>query len=198
MKRYNDNEEFLYEHQVFNAVDYSEQTLENVQFYKCKFERCDFSKSNVAEIGFEDCIFEGCNFTMTKVKDTGFRNASFKDCRVMGVNFAECSKFMFSFSFERCILDYSVFLGRNIKETSFIGCSLKEVNFSEANLTSCIFTNSDLTLTRFSNTILEKADFRGAFNFAIDPEFNKMKKAKFHLFQLEGLLYKYQLDIEHP
>ena len=103
---------------------------------------------------------------------------------------------MFSLQFEKCNLNYAIFLGRNLKNTAFIDCSLKEADFSDADLTACKFTQSDLTLTRFSNTNLEKADFRGAVNFSIEPEFNKMKKAKFNLYQLEGLLYKYQLDVE--
>ena len=102
---------------------------------------------------------------------------------------------MFSFRFDNCIMDYCIFLGTKLKKTHFIKCSLKEVDFSEADLSSSLFTNTDLTGTIFSNTILEKADFTTATNFSIDPEFNKLKKAKFSVFQLEGLLYKYQLDI---
>lgn len=72
---------------------------------------------------------------------------------------------------------------------------MKDVDFTEADLSLAIFTNSNLTRARFSNTILEKADFSSATNFSIELESNKVKKAKFSAFQLEGLLHKYQLNI---
>ena len=92
-------------------------------------------------------------------------------------------------------MDYCTFFGTKLKNTHFVKCSLKEADFTESDLSSAVFNDTDLTGTRFLNTILEKADFRNAKNFAIDPEFNKIKKAKFSAFQLEGLLYKYQLII---
>jgi len=103
---------------------------------------------------------------------------------------------MFSFQFENCILDYCVFQGTTLKKTPFLHCSLKEVDFSNADLTAAVFTECDLTNTHFHYTTLEKADFRTAKNFSIDPEINKLKKAKFAFLNLEGLLVKYQLEIE--
>lgn len=132
---------------------------------------------------------------MTTIYDAGFRNATFKNCKILGVDFTRCDKFMFSFSFDNCIMDYCTFYGTKLKNTKFLQCSLKEVDFTETDLSSAHFTKSDLTGAIFSRTILEKADFRSASNFSINPEFNKLKKAKFSAFQLEGLLYKYQLDI---
>ena len=98
--------------------------------------------------------------------------------------------------FDNCIMDYCTFYGTKLDKTHFIKCSLKEVDFTEANLSSSFFTESDLTGALFSNTNLEKTNFRTATSFAIDPEFNKMKGAMFNSFQLEGLLYKYGLDVE--
>jgi uncharacterized protein YjbI with pentapeptide repeats len=132
---------------------------------------------------------------MTEIEGVGFRNATFIGCKILGIDFTRCNKFMYSFRFDSCIMDYSTFYGTKLQKTSFIKCSLKEVDFSEADLSSSLFTNTDLTGTKFSNTVLEKADFSSATNIAIDPELNKLKKAKFSAFQLEGLLYKYQLDI---
>jgi len=43
---------------------------------------------------------------------------------------------------------------------------------------------------------LEGADFRGAKNFLIDPESNRLKKSKFSHSNLSGLLTKYQLEID--
>ena len=82
-------------------------------------------------------------------------------------------------------------------KTKFDKCSLKETDFSEVNLSASVFSDCDLTGARFLNTTLEKVNFRTANNYSIDPEFNKLKKAKFSAFNLEGLLYKYQLDIDY-
>lgn len=186
----------IHEKKEFKNIDYSEKSLRNREFIQCKFDVCIFTKSDLRNNSFEDCIFENCNFSMTIIDDAGFRNVTFIGCKIQGVDFTRCSKFMFSFRFENCSLDYCTFYGTKLKKTNFINCSLKEVDFSNTDLSEAIFTNSDFSGAIFSNTLLEKADFRSATNFSIDPEFNKVKKAKFNAFQLEGLLHKYQLDID--
>lgn len=191
------SETAYHEHKEFKNIDYSEKLLQNKDFVKCTFVSCNFSNSNLRDTNFEDCIFNNCNFSMALINNIGLSNVLFCNCKILGVDFTKCSKFMFSFKFENCILDYSIFFGTKLKNTSFLKCSLKEVDFSESNLTSSSFQESDLTGTRFSNTILEKADFRYARNFSIDPEFNKIKNARFSAYQLEGLLHKYQLNIDN-
>ena len=59
----------------------------------------------------------------------------------------------------------------------------------ETDLTSATFDNCDLTQAVFDNTILEKADFRTSFNYSIDTEINRIKKAKFSIWGISGLLY---------
>lgn len=189
------NEIITHEHKEFKNIDYTDKVLRKREFYNCKFIICNFTKSDLRGNSFEDCIFQDCNFSMTEVEGVGFRNATFIGCKILGIDFSKCNKFILSFRFDTCIMDYCTFFGVKLKKTHFIKCSLKETDFSEADLTSAVFTSTDLTGTKFSNTLLEKADFSSATNFAIDPEFNKVKNAKFSALQLEGLLYKYQLDI---
>jgi uncharacterized protein YjbI with pentapeptide repeats len=73
---------------------------------------------------------------------------------------------------------------------------LQEIDFSEADLTSALFDNCNLQHATFDSTILEKADLRTSFNFSIDPELNRIKKAKFSLSGITGLLDKYEIEIE--
>jgi len=47
----------------------------------------------------------------------------------------------------------------------------------------------------FDKTMLEKADFRTAYNYSIDPDNNRIKKAKFSQSGLGGLLHKYDIVI---
>lgn len=191
------NRSVVHQHKTFSDVSYAEKKLEDREFVKCEFIGCDFSKSDLRDNDFEDCHFKACNFSMALLDGAGFRDARFAGCKMLGVNFTRCNRFMFSFSFSECILDYATFFGTRLRKTPFLDCSLKEVDFSEADLTAADFKNSDLTGARFLNTILEKADFRNAQNFGIDPDCNNIKKARFSAFNLSGLLYKYNLDIEY-
>ena len=49
---------------------------------------------------------------------------------------------------------------------------------------------------QINTPFIEKADFRNSHNYTIDPETNSIKKAKFSLPDVIGLLSKYNIDIE--
>jgi uncharacterized protein YjbI with pentapeptide repeats len=84
-----------------------------------------------------------------------------------------------------------------IKKTIFKNSQLQEVDFAQADLSQAIFENCNLAQASFDHTILEKTDFRTAYNYSIDPEINRIKKAKFSVLGLSGLLDKYDIDIEN-
>jgi uncharacterized protein YjbI with pentapeptide repeats len=73
---------------------------------------------------------------------------------------------------------------------------MHEVDFTECDLCNSVFDNCDLTGAAFDKTNIEKADFRTSFSYIIDPEKNRIKKAKFSLTGLPGLLNKYDIEIE--
>lgn len=73
---------------------------------------------------------------------------------------------------------------------------MHEVDFTQSDLTEVVFDNCDLAGARFENTIIEKADLRTSFNYSIDPELNYIKKAKFSLTGLPGLLEKYGIEVD--
>ena len=81
-------------------------------------------------------------------------------------------------------------------KTSFVNSSMKNVDFSECDLTKSIFSNTDLMNATFYKTILKEVDFLTAANYSIDPEMNTIKKAKFSLHGVSGLLEKYDIQIE--
>jgi uncharacterized protein YjbI with pentapeptide repeats len=83
-----------------------------------------------------------------------------------------------------------------LKKTRFKNSNLSEVDFTEADLTNSLFENCDLSGARFERTILEKADLSTSHNYSIDPELNKIKKAKFSILGIAGLLDKYDIEIE--
>jgi len=73
---------------------------------------------------------------------------------------------------------------------------MQETDFTETDLTSTIFETCDLQRAIFYATILEKADFRSSFNYSLDPERNRIKKARFSRLGIAGLLDKYNIEIE--
>lgn len=115
---------------------------------------------------------------------------------MLGLRFDECQTLLLAFAFENCQLDFSSFYKLKLKGTAFKNCKLQEVEFREADLTQARFDNCDLTRATFENTILQGADLRTATNFSIDPEINKLKKARFSINGLPGLLARHDLLIE--
>lgn len=78
----------------------------------------------------------------------------------------------------------------------FSNSKLIEADFTGSDLTSSVFTNCELSRAIFKNTNIENADFRTSYNYSIDPENNRIKKAKFSIYGITGLLDKYDLEIE--
>ena len=181
--------------QTFENTDFSEKKVSVIEYNNCEFINCNFSKSDLSNINFVDCFCKGCNFSLAVLKNAGIKNVRFVNSKLMGIDFGVCNDFLFSASFENCQLDYSSFYKKKLKKASFSSCSLKEVDFTETDLSGTVFKNCDLTGAVFVQTILEKADFRTARNYALDPELNKIKKAKFSLPEVAGLLAKYNIDI---
>ena len=70
-----------------------------------------------------------------------------------------------------------------------------EVDFTESDLTGALFKECDLEKAIFQRSILENADLKTSYNFTIDPEKNRLKKAKFSKENIRGLLEKYNIDI---
>jgi uncharacterized protein YjbI with pentapeptide repeats len=115
---------------------------------------------------------------------------------MLGLQFEECNEFGLAFTFENCRLNNSSFYKLKIKKTLFKDSDLSEVDFTECDLSSAIFEKCNLLQTVFDNTNIEKADFRTSFNYTIDPENNKIKKAVFSINGVAGLLRKYNIEIE--
>ena len=102
---------------------------------------------------------------------------------------------LYHFNFQDCTLDYAQFYKLKLKKMRFDNCSMVAVDFMESDLTESVFNNCDLRRTVFINTIANKADFSTSYNYTIDPEINKLKKAQFSMDGLKGLLEKYDLVI---
>ncbi len=182
--------------ETIKGISFAEGKLSHQEYDSVVFTDCNFAKADLSNVSFIDCTFNSCDMGLAKVANTAFKSVEFVNCKLLGVDFARCKDFLLSFSFDTCILDYASFYKKKMKKTLFKDCSIKEVDFSEAELTESKFVNCDLSLSVFQQSIIEKVDFRTAFNFGIDLEVNKAKNARFSAADLRGLLLKYPIIID--
>lgn len=180
----------------FNQLIYTDKEVRGREFERCTFVNCDFSNNLFYNCTFTDCTFTTCNLTGAKLLDSKLDKATFVDCKLLGVDFSETNDFLFSVKFEGCILDFCSFSTKKLRNTPFMNCSITDADFTDADLTNALFQNTDLMNSVFSNTNLNRADLRTAENFAINPEHNSIKKAKFSLQTITGLLHQYDIIIE--
>ena len=67
-----------------------------------------------------------------------------------------------------------------------MNCDLREAQFTKSSLEESIFENTNLT----------KADFSEAIDYTINPERNKIKKAKFSMPEVLGLLKEFNIIVK--
>ena len=174
----------------FKTEGFDEQEYENTHFILC-----DFNQMQASDIDFIDCIFEDCNLSLMKVNNVGFKNVQFINCKLTGVDFSACNNFLLQLSFLGSNLKLANFEKLKLVDTLFDNCDLSEAYFVETNLEKAIFNNCNLQLTVFSFTNLKSTDFSSSHGYVINPNENQMKKAKFSLSGLPGLLISYDIDI---
>lgn len=177
----------------FKDYIFEESDIKFKEYENCQFINCDFTKCEFLAITFIDCIFNHCNFKGAKINYAALRTVTFNDCKIEDVNFAMCDKLIFEVAFNNCVLDFSKFYTLKLKGTSFVKCSLIAVDFMSADLTEAVFDSCDLYRSEFDKAIAIKTNFKTSYNYTINPERTKIKKAIFSLEGAKGLLAKHQL-----
>ena len=161
------------------------------EYESCVFTSCELGEADLSNRVFIECEFVNCNLSLARLYGTSFRDCVFRDCKLLGLRFDQCNPIALSPRFERCALSHASFHKGVLKKIRFEGCSLTDVDFTQADLTDALFEECDLRGAAFDGTNLEKADFRTAVNVGMDPERNRLSKAKFSLQGLPGLVGKY-------
>jgi fluoroquinolone resistance protein len=184
-----------FENRSFENIDFSKEPLVIADYEECTFSRCDFTETQLNNFAFIQCTFTGCNLSNAKVEGTGFRDVKFIGCKLIGIDFSVSNSSMISLYFEDCIMDYVSLARLHLKKTEFHNCSLIRAFFDDADLSSSVFIRCNLKNAVFGKTNLEKADLSTSYNYSIDPENNRIKKAKFSVPGLPGLLVKYDIII---
>ena len=189
-------ESIYIEDKNFNGNDFTVSGIEQGNYENCRFLNCNLSEVNLSGINFLECSFDACNLGMAKLGNTGLRDIKFIGCKLLGLHFEHCNPIGLSMHFDNCILNLSSFYRLRLKGTVFKNSILHEADLTDTDLTNARFDNCDLEGTIFGNTILEKADLTTAYNYSIDPASNKIKKAKFSMPGVIGLLDNYDIVIE--
>ena len=170
--------------------------LPKQEYENCSYINCNFSGSDLSNVTFRECLFTDCDLSLAQMKNTVFSDVQFLNCKLLGLHFDNCDDLFLSVDFENCILELSVFYKILLKRTRFKDCNLSGADFTETNLSHSLFLNCNLKNTIFERSILEHVDFTSSFNFSINPEANKISKAKFSKENLIGLLDKYQIVLK--
>lgn len=186
----------IIEQQTFTGIDFSKNEFPKNDYENCSFFNCNLTNADLSGINFSECTFKGCNLSVVKLNGTTFRDAHFVDCKLTGMHFENCNEILFSVDFKNCNLTLASFYALGVKKTRFKNCILHEVDFTQSDLSGSLFDNSDFAKSKFDLTNLIKADLRTSYNFSIDPEKNKIKKAKFSSSGIIGLLDKYDIDVD--
>lgn len=189
-------ESYYYKDQVFDKTSFPQTGTLDTQFENCTFKNCDFTTVDFFGCDFLKCIFVQCNLSMVKFGHIGFDQVHFDSCKMIGVDFSHTKDFLFSINFSGCILDYAAFMKKKNRKAKFVNCSLKGTDFSEVDFTSAIFDKCDLSTAVFMRSNLSSVNFVSSYNFTIDPEKNTLRKAKFSVDGLPGLLENYGIIVE--
>lgn len=173
------------EDKIFENCDFT-TPMPDDSYSCCRFVNCNFGEA-VVTTNFNECRFEQCNFTLTKLSGK-VRNTLFSGCKMVGAILSELNRFSGNLTLEDCNLDYSVWTGLRLRKTIFRNCRLTNASLMAADFTSTVFDNCNLDGTEFLDAVLEKADFSTSYNFIINPQTCRLKKAVFSESELRGLV----------
>jgi len=120
---------------------------------------------------------------------------TFNNSKAVGVNFSSCNG-LSSLIFKACLLDYSIFQGVEIPSLKMENSSLKDTDLSESKLVNACFSGCNLQNAIFNSSDLSKADFRNAKNYYLDPQYTKIRNAKFSMPEAMSLLSALEIIVE--
>lgn len=184
-----------YKEESFGKINFKEQKAESVEFYKCTFTSCIFNNSIFEDCVFEKCTFTGCDLSVVKFTGSSFIDVTFADCKMIGIDWTLVQKHV-SINFFKCLLNESSFYKMDLRSCKIEECTAHSVDFENANLSKTICCKTDFLNSKFNEADLSSADFRGALNYSINPNYTKIKKAKFSLPEAVSLLSAWNIIIE--
>ncbi len=179
--------------EFISNTNFTVEKTDREEFDYCEFSNCVFGE--LKRIDFTDCVFKNCNLSNAYFRNCKLQDITFIDCKLIGANFSQVADFGFCIACESCNLDYTSFDKKKINKSSFKNCKMHGANFTQADLSKASFINCDFADALFANTNVSGVDFTTSKNFLIDPNLNKIKKAKFLSQDLHALLYRHDIII---
>lgn len=186
MKTFDDENEF--NEQTFEGIELRESVVRGKDFYDCTFFQCRFNETTFSGCKFIDCTFKSCDLSNMKVNMSRFRDLKSEDSKWVGINWTNAESIS-HLNFIKCVLNYSNFIGLDLRRSKLENCIAREVDFRQANLTEAVCTGTEFSGAQFAGTNLTKADFRRAVQYAIRPNDNTLKSAKFSFPEAAALLH---------
>lgn len=178
----------IYETIHFKNDNFTYAEAAEATFTHCQFDNCDFTGAELMESSFESCTFRECNFSLVQLKGARLNKVIFENSKVMGIHFNLCSHFALGFDFKACHVQSCIFMELALRQISFQECQIVDCDFYKTDLTQANFNRAVFQGAIFEQTVLVKADFREAVGYNINPNNNKVKKAKFSLPEVVTLL----------
>ncbi len=194
-----DREQGLYttsyhENKVF--TDLKILDISEYSFSSCVFTSCLFSETDLTDVTFEDCILKDCQLSLCKLYGTVFNNVQFRSSRLTGMNFTESSDFCFTPDFSSSLLDNCVFYNNTLNNLHFTDTTLRNTDFSNTLMKNTVFEDVRFQKCTFLGCNMEKADFRSARGYMIDPSANKLKGSRFSLPEAASFLKYLGISVE--
>ena len=149
-------------------------------FLGCTFDRCAWS----------DVVFSFC-----QMSDAWLLHCAFRSIAWGGLQGRSALVQPFGRA-EQCEFRYNEFSGMALKQFDFSKCTFGDCVFDDCKLAGADFRGVALSSTAFSRCDLQKADFREATGYRIDPSDNQMKGARFSFPDVIALLNGFGLVIE--
>ena len=188
-----------YDGKRFERVRYDADVKLHI-YSECVFARCHFEDIALKDIVFSNCRFESCTFRNVDVSGLRMQNMALFECACIGIDWSEARRtgklFPFFKEIRACTLKFNNFFRMKIAKLSVEDSSLLDCAFMECDLSGSVFRNVDFQDTTFQECDLAKADFREARNYRINTTSNRVRKARFSLPEVVGLLDNLDVIIE--
>jgi fluoroquinolone resistance protein len=191
------NSEFYIEQHIFTGIRASDTVkLKDMTYNRCTFKNSIFNKTNFTDVTFQDCEFQNSELLLCHIDGTTFDNVLFKSCKLTGINFTESATFGFAPDFIECLLDSCIFYANTLSNQHFTETTIRNTDFSNCMMKTTEFSNTRFQSCSFLGCNLEKADFRTASGYVIDPSANKLKGARFSLPEAASFLHYLGITVE--
>ncbi|NDV28023.1 pentapeptide repeat-containing protein [Desulfovibrio sp. JC010] len=183
-----------YENDLFEGLDFNDQTLQEVSFYRCSFESSSLQYAEFIDCDFQECSFIGCNMALTVFANSKLIDIEFRDSKLLGINWGNLGPVIRA-NYSNCVMDRCAFSSQNLVKVKFSFCSLKDAAFSDCKLARVKFDDCDFAGCQFHQSDLTSADFSTSRNYFMNAETNNLRKAKFSLPEAVSLLANLEIEL---